>query len=66
LRGLKGNGGFGGALRTDGPGFCAHTIAGSGHTLNFALLATFWIILELLVVKEELFAGGKDKVITAI
>ena len=66
MRGLKRNGGFGGALRTDCPGFCAHPVAGSGHTLNFALLATFWIILELLVVKEELFAGGKDKVITAI
>jgi hypothetical protein len=66
LRGLKGNSGFGGALRTDGPGFCAHAIAGSGHALNFALFATLWIILELLVVKEQLFAGGKDKVITAI
>jgi hypothetical protein len=66
LRRLKRNGGFGGTLRTDGPGFCAHAIAGSGHTLNFALFATLWIILELLVVKEQLFASGKDKVITAI
>jgi hypothetical protein len=66
LRGLKGNGGFCGALRTDSPGFCAHAIAGSGHALNFALFATLWVVLELLVVKEQLFAGGKDKVITAI
>jgi hypothetical protein len=66
LRGLKGNGGFGGALRTNGPGFCAHAIAGSGHALNFALFATLWVVLELLVVKEELFASGKDKVITTI
>ena len=66
MRGLKGNGGFGSAFRTDGPGFCAHAIAGSGHALNLALFATLWIILELLVVKEQLFAGGKDKVVTAI
>jgi hypothetical protein len=66
LRGLKGNGGFGSALRTNSPGFGAHAIAGSGHTLNFALFATLWIVLELLIVKEQLFASGKDKVVTAI
>jgi len=66
LRGLKGNGGFSGAFRTNGPGFSAHAIAGSGHTLNFALFATLWIVLKLLIVKEQLFAGGKDKVVTAI
>jgi hypothetical protein len=63
---LEGNGGFRGALRTDGPGFCADASAGSGHTLDFALLATFWIVLELLIVKEQLLTGGKDKVVTAI
>jgi hypothetical protein len=66
LRGFKGNRGFRGALRTDGPGFCAHTIAGSGHALNLALFAPLGIVLELLIVKEELFAGGKDKVVTAV
>jgi len=66
LCGLKGNGGFGGALRTNGPGFCPHAAAGSGNTLDFALFATLWIVLELLIVKEQLLAGGKDKVITAI
>jgi hypothetical protein len=66
LCGLKGYGGLGGALRTDGPGFCAYAIAGSGHTLDFALFAPLWIVLELLIVKEQLFAGGKDKVVTAI
>ena len=66
MRGLEGNGGFGGALRTNRPGFCAHATAGSGHTLDFALFATLWIVLELLVVEEELLPGGKDEVITAI
>jgi len=66
LRGLKGDRGFCGALRTNRPGFCTHAIAGSGHTLDFALFAPFWIILELLIVKEQLFAGGKDKIVTAI
>jgi hypothetical protein len=66
LRGLEGNGGFGGALRTNCPGFCADATAGSGHTLDFALFATLWIVLELLIVKEKLLTGGKDKVITAI
>jgi hypothetical protein len=66
LRGLKGNGGFRGAFRTNGPGFGAHAIASSGYTLNFALFATLWIILELLIVKEQLFAGGEDKVVPAI
>jgi hypothetical protein len=66
LRRLEGNGGFGGALRTDRPGFCAHSIARSGHALDLALFAPLWIVFELLVVKEQLFAGGKDKVITAI
>jgi hypothetical protein len=66
LRGLKRNRGFCSAFRTDSSGFCAHAIAGSGYTLNFALFATLWIILELLIVKEELFPGGKDKVVTAI
>jgi len=66
LSGLEGNGGFGGALRTNCPGFCADATACSGHTLDFALFATLWIVLELLIVKEQLLAGGKDKVITAI
>ena len=66
MRGLEGNGGFGGALRTNRPGFCAYATAGSGHTLDFALFATLWIVLELLIVKEKLLTGGKDKVITAI
>jgi len=63
---FEGNGGFGGALRTNCPGFCPHATAGSGHALDFALLASLWIVLELLIVKEQLLTSGKDKVITAI
>ena len=63
---LKRNGGFGGALRTDRPGFFAYAIAGSRYTLDLALFAPLWIVLELLIVKEQLFAGGKDEVVTAI
>jgi len=66
LRGFKRNGCFGGALRTNSPGFCAYAAAGSRHALDFALFAPLWIVLELLIVKEQLFAGGKDKVVTAI
>jgi hypothetical protein len=66
LRRLERNSGFGGALRTNCPGFCAHAIAGSGHTLDFALFTTLWIVFELLIVKEQLLSGGKDKVITTV
>jgi hypothetical protein len=66
LRGFKWNRRFGGALRTNCPGFCAHATAGSRHALDFALFTPLWIVLELLIVKEELFAGGKDEVVTAI
>ncbi len=66
LRGLKGNGGFRGALRTDGPGFCTDTVAGSGHALDFALFAPLGIVLELFIVKEELLTGGKNEIVTAV
>jgi hypothetical protein len=66
LRGLKGNGGFRGALRTNRPGFCSHAVAGSSHALDLALFAPLWIVLELLVVKEKLLSRGKDKIITAV
>jgi hypothetical protein len=66
LRGFKRNGRFGCALRTNGPGFCANAAAGSCHALDFALFAPLWIVLELLIVKEQLFAGGKDEIVTAI
>jgi hypothetical protein len=66
LSGFKRNRGLCSALRTDRPGFRTDSVAGSGHPLDFALFAPLWIVLELLVVKEQLFAGGKDKVVTAI
>jgi hypothetical protein len=66
LGGFKWNRGLCSALRTDRPGFRTDTVAGSGHPLDFALFAPLWIVLELFVVKEQLFAGGKDKVVTAI
>ena len=63
---LKRNGGFGGALRTDRPGFCAYAIAGSRYTLDLALFAPLWIVLELLVVKEKLLSRGKNEVVAAV
>jgi hypothetical protein len=32
-----------------------------GHTLRFAGFAALGFVLELLVVEEQLFAGGKNK-----
>jgi len=66
LRRLKGNRGFSSAFRTNRPGFCAHTIAGSCHALDLALFAALWIILKLFIVKKELFAGGKDEVVATV
>jgi hypothetical protein len=66
LRGLEGHGGFRSALRANGSGFGANTAAGSGYPLNLALLAPLRIVLELLVVKKQLFPSGKDEVVTAI
>jgi hypothetical protein len=66
LCGLKRNSGFGSALRTNRPGFCAHAVARSSHALDLALFASLWIVLELLVVKEQLLSRGKDKIITAV
>ena len=37
-----------------------------GSTLSFAILATLGQILELLVVEEELFSRGKNKILTAV
>ena len=37
-----------------------------GHTSGLAGLAALGFILELLVVKEKLFPGGKDKIGTAV
>jgi len=36
------------------------------RALRFAILATLGFVLELFIVEEELFAGGKNEVVTAI
>jgi hypothetical protein len=66
LRGFKGNRGFRGALRTHGPGFRTHAVAGSSYALDFALFAALGIVLELFIVEEELLTSGKNEVITAV
>jgi hypothetical protein len=74
LRGLEWDGRF---LATSGTGgarlhFLVEVAAAGtamshvGRTLRLAILATLGFVLELFVVEEELFAGGKDKVVTAI
>ena len=66
LRGFERNCGFGSAFRTYCAGFSSHTAARTGDPFDLALLATLGIILELLVMKEELLARGKDKIVSAI
>jgi hypothetical protein len=46
------------------PGLCSH--AGPAAAFQLAGLASLWIVMELLVVKEKLLAGGEDKVLPAI
>jgi hypothetical protein len=36
------------------------------HALRFAAFAAFGLVLELFVVEEHLFPGGKDKVSAAV
>jgi hypothetical protein len=65
LRGLKGNGGFRSTFRADGTRFRAGR-TGAGGAFGLALLATFRIVLELLVVKEQLLAGCEHEVASAV
>ncbi len=37
-----------------------------GEPLALAALTTFWFVLELLIVKEQLLACGKDEVGAAV
>jgi hypothetical protein len=60
LRRFKRNSGFYPALGTCGPGFRSNLLA-TTNLLGLALLATFGVVLELFVVKEHLFACGKDE-----
>jgi hypothetical protein len=72
LRGLKGHRGFLSTLRASGPSFGpVRNLTGSsrpkhGNPLRLAGLAPLWFVLELLVVEEQLFACGKNKVGTAV
>ena len=75
LCGTERNGGLLAALRTDGPGlyFCVMVVlrrgarvAKHGDALGLAGLAPFGFVLELLIVKKELFSGREDKLRTAI
>jgi hypothetical protein len=72
LRRLEGDGGLFATLGTCGAslGFGGRLSWNrrpqNGDAFCLAGLATFWLVFELLVVKEKLFARGKDKVRTAV
>lgn len=57
--------GFGSTCRAIGPRFGAYG-GTAGGTLGFAQFAAFGIVLELLVVKKELFPGGKYEIVAAV
>jgi hypothetical protein len=48
-----------------GTGFRAHA-HGTYAALGLTCLAALWVILELFVVKKELFASGEDKFAAAV
>jgi hypothetical protein len=65
LRRPERHGGFRAACRTLGPCLRAHPHAPAG-SLGFALLAPLRVVLEILVVKEQLFTRSEDKLGSAI
>ena len=68
LRWFEGNGGVLSTLGTCGAGFrfsgrlSWNRRPQNGNAFCFTGLATFWLVFKLLVVKEKLFARGKNKV----
>ena len=73
LRRLKGDGRVLTASGTGGAGLHLLEIAAApafvshgSSALGLAIFAALGLVLELLVVEEELFAGGEDEIITAI
>jgi hypothetical protein len=40
--------------------------ADCSQPLALAVFASFWFVLELFVVKEQLFAGGEDELTSAV
>src|SRR6202007_1263400 len=65
LRWLERNCRFGSTFRTDSPRLGANP-SGPRCTFCLAVLAALRIILELLVVKEELFPGCENKFVSTI
>jgi hypothetical protein len=75
LRGAKGDGSLLAALRADRPSFDARKVVGvahglwggkNGYALGFASFAALGLVLELFIVKKQLFPGGKNKVRAAV
>ena len=77
LRGAERNRGVFAALRADGVGFhpsavvvCSAARCGrggeDGYALGLASLAALGFVLELLIVEEQLFARGENKLGAAI
>jgi hypothetical protein len=66
LCGLKGHGSFRTASRTGSSRFRPHSCGRSGSPLGLALFASLRIVFELLIVKEDLFAGGKNEIVAAV
>jgi hypothetical protein len=72
LCGPEGNGSFFTALRASRPGLdsgiarSARGCSDHGETLGFASFATFGLVLELLIVEEQLFSGGEQKLSTTV
>ena|SRR5579863_6384123 len=64
LRGLERDRGFSAAGRASGAGFRTHPAAAGA--LGLALLAMLGIVLELFVVKKQLFTGGEHELRSAV
>lgn len=63
---LEGHSGLRPTGRTNGFRFRADGPCGSICAFRFALLTAFWIVFKLLIVEEDLFAGGKHEVVAAV
>ncbi len=75
MSGPEGNGGLLAALRADCTGFYASVVLSIAvrswggehcHAPRFTSLAALGFVLELLVIKKQLFPGGEHKVGTAV
>jgi hypothetical protein len=66
LRGLERYRGLPAALRTGGHGLRAVMPCGAALTFGLTRFAAFWLVLETLVVKEVLLAGGENEIRAAI